>query len=218
MTKQALSVLLVDDHYIVRAGIKDLLQDSDDLRVEGEASNCAEALKQIRARDWDLVMLDVNLPGTTGLELLKIIKQEKPSIPVLMFSSFSENEFALACVRSGAGGYITKDADKEAIQDAVRQVSAGKRWLSDAMQEKLIHGGSTKTPIEPHEMLTCREYDVLIGISRGYSLTDLGEKLKLSPKTISTHRTKILNKLGVGSNADITKYVMSRNLDKDLLR
>lgn len=218
MTKQALGVLLVDDHYIVRAGIMDLLHDSDDLRVEGEAGSGAEALKQIRARDWNLVMLDFNLPDTTGLELLKIIKQEKPSIPVLMFSSFSENEFALACVRAGAGGYISKDADKEAIQEAVRQVSAGKRWLSGAMQEKLINGDSQKMPTEPHEMLTCREYDVMIGISRGYSLTEIGEKLKLSPKTISTHRTKILNKLDVDSNADITKYVMVRKLDKESLR
>lgn len=218
MMKRALSVLLVDDHYIVRAGIRDLLHDSEDLRVEGEAGSGAEALKQIRARDWDLVMLDFNLPDTTGLDLLKIIKQEKPSIPVLMFSSFSENEFALACVRTGAGGYITKDADKEAIQDAVRQVSAGKRWLSEAMQERLINGDSPKTPTEPHEMLTCREYDVMIGISRGYSLKELGEKLKLSPKTISTHRTKILNKLSVESNADITKYVMVKELDREAMR
>lgn len=214
MSTSQLSVLLVDDHYIVRAGIRDLLQQAADVRVEGEAGSGAEAMAHISARDWNLVMLDFNLPDISGLELLKIIKKAKPSMPVLMFSSFSENEFALACCRAGAGGYVTKDADKEVIQKAVRHVAAGKLWLSEAMQEKLLNGGNEKS-CEPHETLTCREYDVLLGISRGYSLTEIGEQLNLSVKTISTHRGKVLVKLDVTTNAELTKYVMSKMLDTE---
>ncbi len=157
-----------------------------------------------------------NLPDMTGLELLKTIKKELPSLPVLMFSSFSEKEYAMACLKAGAAGYVTKDASKEVIQAAVRQAAAGERYLSKEQQNQLLFGGDTQN-IEPHEKLTCREYDVLLGISRGQSLTEIGEQLRLSVKTISTHRGKVLEKMGLSSNAEITKYVLNKKLDIESL-
>lgn len=209
-----MEILLVDDHYIVRAGIREIIDMTDNMCVQGDAKTGAEALIHIRKRDWSLVLLDFNLPDMTGLELLKIIKEEKPSLPVLMFSSFSESEYAMACLKAGAAGYVTKDANGDVIIKAITQAAAGERYLSPVQKEQLLFGKAT-TSIEPHERLTCREYDVLIGISRGQSLNEIAQILHLSPKTVSTHRSKILDKMQLMSNADLTKYVMSKNLDKE---
>lgn len=214
MTKTVLKVLLVDDHYIVRAGMRELLQEYPTIQVAAEADTGKEALNLVKSKDLNLVMLDFNLPDIGGIELLREIKKYKPSLPVLMFSSFSEDEFALACVRAGAGGYITKDAKPEAIHDAAQKVASGYRWLSNAMTEKLINDEKPSKQ-NPHDTLICREFDVLIGISRGESLKSIGERLNLSIKTISTHRFKILVKLDVKSNAEITKYVINNRLDEE---
>lgn len=209
------SILMVDDHHVVRVGIKDILLKTPDLRIEGEAENAKEAMEKISAQEWDLVLLDFNLPDEKGIDVLKRIKNKKPELPVLMFSSFSENEFALACVRAGASGYVTKDTSPEQIRSAIRQAAGGEKYVSSWLAEQLLNGAGMPHTDELHDRLTCREFEVLLGISRGHSLTDIGVRLNLSVKTISTHRANILRKMEMDNNADLTKYVQAKGLDAE---
>ncbi len=203
------NLLLVDDHYVVRIGIKDLLTRQGGVEDIEEASTGSEALSMVKSKAWGLVVLDISLPDMTGLDVLKEIKNVKPEQAVLMFSSHEEELFALSCIRAGAAGYITKNAEPSIIVEAVRRTMRGEFWISNSLQSQIVSG---KT--ELHEQLTDREHEVLLGISRGFSLTELGQKLGLHVKTISTHRNKILQKMKMETNAELIKYVTVKKLDK----
>lgn len=223
MQTDPISVLLVDDHYIVRAGIRDLLIQgaganlSEPLTLSedgvGEAGSGQEALKAIQEKSYSMVLLDFNLPDMNGLELLRRIKALKPGLPVLMFSSYAESEYAMACFREGAAGYLSKDALPEEIRRAIRTAASGQDFISPTLKQQLFSSVRPQS-CEPHERLTSREYEVFIGISRGVPLGEIAESLKISVKTVSTHRAKLLEKMGMKSNAEVARYVEKRRLDK----
>ncbi len=209
-----LKILIVDDHAVVRSGLRQFLSNIPDYLLAGEASNGREALDFVKKEHWDLLILDIGLPDLNGLEVLKRVKEEKPALPVLIFSMFAEDEQAIAAYEAGAAGYLQKDAPPEEILDAIRRTGRGERYLSPQFSEKLL-AGTTTGKRELHESLSARELIVMRLLSRGMALTDIGESLHLSPKTVSTYRARILVKLNLTKNAELTRYVIQHKLDSE---
>lgn len=206
-------ILIVDDHAVVRGGLKQFLAETHDLEIAGEASSAKEALLLLDRHPWDLVLLDIALPDVNGLEILKRIKREKPALPVLVFSMFSEDEYAINALNAGASGYLAKDSPPAQILDAIRRVVRGERYISPALGEKLLAGTAPRPRVLPHERLSPREHEVMVLLGRGVPLTQIGTRLNVSVKTVSTYRTRVLEKLGIESNAEITRYIIEHKLD-----
>ena len=206
-------ILIVDDHAVVRFGLRQFLDDTDDLEIAAEAASGAEALALVHKEVWDLVLLDMALPDLNGLEVLKRIKRARPEMPVLIFSMFSEDEFAIPALDAGASGYLNKDSPPHQILTAIHTVVEGARYVSPTLAEKLLSGLASPGRRPPHEALSKREMEVMRLLSKGVSLTKIGETLFVSVKTVSTYRSRILEKLGVQSNAELTRYVMEHKLD-----
>lgn len=205
-------VLVVDDHAIIRDGLTKILADTDDLIVAGEAGNGNAALEKVRERDWGLVVLDLSMPGRSGLELIKLIKNERPRLPILIFSMHHEERYAVRAIRAGASGYLSKDGDSEWILPAIRKVAAGGAFISPKLAELLAMDTSPYAHDHPHTLLTNREYEVFTRILRGISLTAIAEEFSLSIKTVSTHKSNILSKMSVGSHIELVRYAIERNL------
>ncbi len=207
-------LLIVDDHGVVRQGLRQFLAAMPDIHVGGEAGSAREALAAVRAGPWDLLLLDIAMPDGNGLDLLKQIKRERPELPVLIFSMFSEDEYAVRALRNGASGYLTKDSPPERLLEAIRRITSGGRYVGPELAERLLRDpGLQQAPEQAHRKLSAREIDVLRYISRGEPLTRIGERLHLSVKTVSTYRGRILQKLGVSSNAELVRYVVKHHLD-----
>lgn len=205
-------ILIADDHAVVRGGIKQFLADTPDLAIAAEAASGQETLDKVCESDWDLVLLDIALPDINGLEVLKRIKREKPDLPVLVFSMFSEDEYAITALDEGASGYLAKDSPPDQILEAIRRVTRGGRYVSPTLAEKLLSGAMPEAKRLPHQKLSRREFDVLLLVSQGLPLTRIGERLHLSVKTVSTYRSRLLEKLELKSNADLTRYVLDHKL------
>ncbi|MBT9521923.1 MAG: response regulator transcription factor [Dechloromonas sp.] len=205
-------ILLVDDHAVVRGGLRQFLANTDDLEVAAEAETGFDALALIPGRDWDLVLLDMSLPDLNGLEVLKRIKRMRPKLPVLIFSMFSEAEFAIPALDAGASGYLNKDSPPHQILTAIRTAVDGARYVSPTLAEQLLSGVTSNSPKAPHETLSRREMEVLLLLSKGVMLTRIGDSIHVSVKTVSTYRARILQKLGVQSNAELTRYVLEHKL------
>jgi DNA-binding NarL/FixJ family response regulator len=206
------NVLIVDDHAVVRGGLRQVLADTGDFRISGEAATGQEALALVQEGGWDVVLLDIGLPDLNGLEVLKRIKRLRPELPVLIFSMHSEDEFAISALNAGASGYLNKDSPPGQILTAIRTVAGGARYLSANLADKLLAGLQPGNRQLPHEALSPREMQVLVLLSKGSSLTRIGETLHLSAKTVSTYRARILEKLGLASNADLVRYVLEHRL------
>ena len=209
---QPIRVLIVDDHAIVRRGLRALLADEFGGAVFGEASDARQALEQLRKTTWDIALLDVTMPGKSGLELLKELKAEWPALPVLVLSGHTEGQFAVRVLQAGAGGYVTKESAPEELAKAIRKVLSGGRYVSSALAEKLALGVTHDSTRTPHEGLSDREYDVMSRIGSGRTVTEIAEELSLSAKTISTYRARILEKLGVRNSAEIVQYAIRNGL------
>ena len=207
-----LEVLIADDHAIIRDGLKKIIADTDDIRVAGEASNGNAVLDQIRARDWSMVVLDISMPGRNGLELIKLIKAEKPKLPILIFSMHPEEQYAVRAIHVGASGYLSKEGDSELIVPAIRKVAGGGVFISQKVAELLATDASRHSDKPPHSLLSDREHEIFSRIVRGESLTDIADKLSLSIKTVSTHKSHILTKLGLASNVDLFRYAIEHKL------
>jgi DNA-binding NarL/FixJ family response regulator len=205
-------ILIVDDHAIVGGGLKQFLGNVGGFEVAGEARSGSEALEKIAALPWDLVLLDVGLPDMNGIEVLKHIKRDRPGLPVLVFSMYAEDDYAMAALEAGAIGYLPKDSAPEEILAAIRRASSGERYLSPALAEKLLCGSLTVARKLPHDNLSNREYEVMQMLSRGMPLTEIAESLHLSPKTVSTYRARVLEKLGLTRNAEVTRYVLKHKV------
>jgi two-component system invasion response regulator UvrY len=205
-------VLIVDDHAIVRRGLRALLSHEFQGAAFGEASDAAQALEQLRKQEWDVALLDINLPGKSGLDLLKELKAEWPRLPVLVLSAHSEDQFAVRVLKAGAEGYMTKDTVLEELAKAVSKILAGGRYVSPALAEKLALRVTKDLTLAPHETLSDREYEVMSRIASGKTVTEIAEELSLSAKTISTYRARILDKLGVKNNAQIVQYAIRNGL------
>lgn len=207
-----LEVLVVDDHAIIRDGLKKILADTSDLVVAGEAGNGNAALEKVRERNWSLVVLDISMPGRSGLELIKLIKSERPKLPILIFSMHHEEQYAVRAIRAGASGYLAKDGDSELLLPAIRKVAAGGVFISPALAELLAIDVSPNTQNQPHTLLSNREFEVFSRIVRGISLTTIAEEFSLSIKTVSTHKSHILAKMDMMNNVDLVRYALHHNL------
>jgi DNA-binding NarL/FixJ family response regulator len=206
-------IVIADDHAVVRKGLRLILADSGRMEVAGEAESADELLKILRTRPVDAVILDVGLGDRDGIEVLKHIRAEFPRLPVLVISVHSEEVFAMRALRAGAAGFIEKAAPAEALVDAVRRVAGGGTYVSPAMADRLtvnVRRGSDGAL--PHERLSDREFEIFRLLGAGKSVTEIARALNLSVKTVSTHRTRILSKTGLASNAEIVDYVTSNGL------
>jgi DNA-binding NarL/FixJ family response regulator len=180
--------------------------------VAGEAGNGNAALEKVRERDWSLVVLDLSMPGRNGLELIKLIKNERPKLPILIFSMHHEEQYAVRAIRAGASGYLSKDGDSELLLPAIRKVLAGGMFVSPKLAELLATDVSPNTHNQPHTLLSNREFEVFSRIVRGVSLTAIAEEFSLSIKTVSTHKSHILAKMNMATHVDLVRYAIERNL------
>ncbi|HJV95908.1 MAG TPA: response regulator transcription factor [Albitalea sp.] len=207
-----IDVLVVDDHTIFRSGLQRLLLDESDMRVAGEASNGAEALELLRGRPFDVVLLDINMEGRNGLEVLASVRNLSSTLPVLMLSMYPEEQYALVAVRGGANGYVAKDAAPAELITAIRRVAAGGQYLSARAAPQVRDQLQGKDERPPHQRLTVREHQIMLMMLKGMSLTEIGEEMLISVKTVSTHRTHVLEKLGVASTAELVLYAVRQGL------
>lgn len=205
-------VIITDDHEVVRIGIKGILEKDPDIKVTGEAGSGEDLLSKIEHEDYDVVLLDITMSGRDGLYILEQLKEVRPHLPVLIFSIHMAENYAIRALKSGASGYMNKKAPAEEIIKAVKLVYSGEKYISQSLAGKIAEEfiiGKNKTP---HEKLSNREFEVLLHLANGISIKDIGNKLSLSPKTITTYRARILEKMGFSNNADLTKYVLAHNL------
>jgi two-component system invasion response regulator UvrY len=201
-------VLLVDDHSIVRDGLKRILAATPDLEVAGEAASGEAALALVKANDYDLAMLDLSMPGLSGVDLIKRLKLEKPRLRILVLSMHGEQQYAARALKAGASGYLNKDSASELLLGAVRKIAAGGVHIGEAAAASLLQTGSKPA----HETLSDREFEVLRLLVDGLGPTEIGERLHLSVKTVSTHKTRILEKLNVKSTAELVRYAIENRL------
>lgn len=205
-------VLIADDHAIIRQGLKQILSDTDDMEVSGEADGGIPAIQLIRAQPYDVVLLDVSMPDRNGIDTLKQIKKEMPKLPVLMLSMHPEEQYAIRALRAGAAGYLSKQGAPEQLVTAIRQVASGKKYLSAAVAEELANAIGDDLERPPHEKLSDREYQTLCMISSGKTLTQIAEQLNLSVKTVSVYRARLLEKMKLRNNAELTHYGLKHGL------
>lgn len=208
-------VLLADDHAIIRDGLKQILAETTDLEVAGEAANGLEVLAKVREQDWDLLVLDISMPGRNGLDLIRLVKDEKPRLPVLILSMHHEEQYALRALHAGAAGYVTKESDSDLLVHAMRRVADGGVYVSEKVAELMarsLHAGSSELP---HNLLSDREYQVFALLVHGHGLTDIATELSLSVKTISTHKTRILQKMNMGNLSELVRYAITHHLVDD---
>jgi DNA-binding NarL/FixJ family response regulator len=205
-------VLIADDHAIVRQGLKLILSETSDMVVAGEADSGVHALKLARAGGWDVALLDISMPDKNGIDVLKAIKGEFPKNPVLMLSMHPEEHYAIRALKAGASGYLTKQSAPALLVTAIRQVAAGRKYVSPELAEELANtlGGDTDRPL--HETLSDREYQVLCLIASGKPLSDIAETLSLSAKTVSVYRARLLEKMKLKNNAELTHYGIKHQL------
>ncbi len=212
MEKTAIKILLADDHTIVREGLKQILAETPDMIVVDEAKNGQEVLDKIQQNDHDVVLLDISMPGRSGLDVLKQIKTEKPRMAVLVLSMYSEEQYALRALKAGASGYLTKESAPDRLIEAIRKVSDGRKYISPSVAEKLAFNLELGEERPPHESLSDREYQVMCMIASGKTVKEIAADLALSVKTISTYRTRILEKMGLKNNAALTHYAVQNRL------
>ncbi len=207
-------ILLVDDYPVVLSGLKQILTDTIADAVFGETDDGQGALRLAREQDWDVIVLDISLPDMSGLDVLKKLHLERPRTPVLVLSMYSEDQFALRMLRAGAAGYLTKQAAAKELATAIRKVLAGGRYVSASLAERLAAAVGLRTQPQdaPHEALSDREYQVFRRLASGMTVKAIGEELSLSPQTVSTHRARILEKMGFQTNADLTRYAIQARL------
>jgi two-component system, NarL family, invasion response regulator UvrY len=207
------SVLIADDHAIIRDGLKMILAEVDDFSVIGEAANGHEVLAKVRERDWDILLLDISMPGRNGLELIRQIKGEKPGMPILMLTMHQEGQYALRALRAGASGYMTKESDSEQLLAVIRKVANGGVHLGPAMAEQLAReliSGTVEGP--PHTRLSAREYQIFQALIIGQGITEIADNLSLSVKTVSTHKTRIMAKMNLSSLSELIRYAIDHEL------
>ena len=210
-----INVLLVDDHTIVREGLKRIINETNGMKVISEAENGQKAMELIWAeKPFDIVVLDISLPGKNGLEVLKEIKNHNPELPVLMLSMHAEDQYAIRALKAGAAGYMTKESASLTLVDSIRKVKNGGKIISDELAELLATNLTNKKAGQPHKQLSDREFQVLVLFAEGQTVIQISQSLNLSDKTISTYRTRILQKMQMKTNAELIRYGISNNLVK----
>jgi len=205
-------VILCDDHALIRRGIRDTLAEQPDMQIVGEAGEYGELRTLLRTTSCDVLVLDINMPGRSGLDVLHALKDEGSPIRVLIVSMYPEDQYALRALRAGAYGYVNKGADPAQIVAAVRMVAQGRKYITAEMAQMLVESLTTPAPEAPHEKLSDRELQTLTMIASGKRLSDIAEELSLSPKTVSVYRARVLEKLGMANNSELTVYAIRNGL------
>lgn len=205
-------VLIADDHAVVRKGLRQILAETTDMVAQDEAVRGAEVLSKVQSAVFDVVLLDISMPDKNGLEVLKELKQLRAKLPVLILSMYSEDQYAIRMLKAGASGYLTKEGAPEELVDAIRKVFSGGKYVSPTVAEKLAAHIDPESEKQPHETLSDREHQVMCMIASGKTPMRIAGELGLSVKTISTYRTRILAKMALNSNAELTHYAIKNNL------
>lgn len=205
-------VVIVDDHALIRRGLRESLTDAGDIRVVGEAGDYGELRQLLRDLEFDVLLLDINLPGRSGLDVLHSLAEDAARIRVLVLTMYPEDQYAIRALKAGAMGYLNKSADPEQIVAAVRTLHSGRKFITPAIAEALAERLSVVDSEHPHERLSDREFQTLIRLASGQRLSDIAAELKLSPKTVSVYRARVLEKLEMQSNADLTAYCLRNGL------
>ena len=205
-------IAIADDHVLVRRGLAELLREMDDFRVVGEAGSGDELLRTVRDTPVDVVVMDMNMPGPTGLDLVKSLVAEFPRLPILVLSAHPEDQYAVRVVRAGARGYLTKESAEAELVTAIQRVTSGQRYLSQALAESLLSVLDSDPDADPHAALSDREYQVLRLLASGKTVGTIAEDLSLSVKTVSTYRSRLLQKMGMSNNAELTRYALENGL------
>jgi DNA-binding NarL/FixJ family response regulator len=206
-------ILIADDHAVVRAGLRQFIAAHDDLAVVAEASNGAEVMDAVRKTELDVVVLDISMPGRSGIDILNSLRQTCPELPVLILSGFAEEQYAVNLLRAGAAGYLNKEAAATQLVAAIRTVVQGRKYVSASLAQLLAEGLSVKDLDQPiHTQLSRREFQIFSKLAKGEAVTQIAEELFLSVKTVSTYRTRILAKMGLKTNADLTYYAIKNQL------
>ena len=205
-------ILIADDHAIVRAGLKQFLAGEIDLEVTGEAATGDETIALARAGEFDVVLLDISMPERNGVDVLKTLRDTRPELPVLILSAFAEEQYALNLLRAGAAGYLNKEAAQSELVGAIRAVVQGRKYVSPALAQILADGVTGDAGTAPHAQLSRREFQIFCRLAAGQGATQIAEELFLSVKTVSTYRSRILEKMGMQSNADLTYYAVKNGL------
>ena len=208
-----IKVLIADDHAIVRHGLRQIVSETEDIRVEGEAESSAQAIRELRENAFDVVLLDISLPDKNGIETLKQVRREWPAVSVLMLTPHAEDEFGVRAIKAGAAGYLTKQSAASQLVTAVRQVASGRKYISPPLAEELarrVGDGNDSRPA--HELLSDRELMTFIMIASGKSLSEMATSLSLSPKTVSVYRSRVLEKMHLKNNVEIAQYAVKNGL------
>jgi DNA-binding NarL/FixJ family response regulator len=204
--------LLADDHAMVRSGLKEILADTGDITVAGEATNGHEVLAQVRAHDFDVAVLDMTMPGRSGIELIKQVKEARPKLRVLVLTMHKEEQYAVRALRAGASGYLTKEGAADQLVAAIRRIAAGGAYVSPETAERLAHDAGRASDAPPHTLLSDREFQVFQMIAGGAAVGEIAKQLSLSVKTVSTHKTRIMEKMGLANQAELIRYALENRL------
>ncbi len=207
-----INILVVDDHALIRKGMKQILNDTEDIRVTGEAENGMQAIKMAQENTYDLVLLDISMPDKHGIDVLKQLKLNKPQLPVLILSMHEENQYALRSMKAGAAGYLSKQSAPTQLVTAIRQVACGKKYISHELAEELANGLSQGYQELLHQTLSNREYQTLCLMASGQSLSEMAETMSLSAKTVSVYRARLLEKMKLKNNAEAVRYAIENHL------
>jgi DNA-binding NarL/FixJ family response regulator len=207
-----INILVVDDHALIRKGLMQLLEDSPDLKVTGEAASGLQAISMARAQSFDLMLLDINLPDKHGIEVIKQFKVEQPNLKIIVLSMYPEEQYGVRALKSGAMGYINKQSASDTLIKAIRQVLSGKKYISETLAEQLLDTLIGESQNLMHQKLSNREYQTLCLMASGKSLTEIAEIMTLSPKTVSVYRSRMLTKMGFTNNAEAIHYAIAHQL------
>jgi len=213
VTDTLIRIVIADDHAIVRTGLRQFFSEQVDLRVTGEAANGREALDLVRQGDLDVLVMDLSMPGSSGIDALAAVKARAPELPVLILSGFAEEHYATALLKKGASGYLNKECDPEEIVKAIRTLYRGRKYISAGVAELLAAGvGDGSSGQLPHEQLSEREFQVFLRLAQGETIGHMAQGMSLSVKTVSTYRTRVMEKMGLASNSDLTYYALKNGL------
>lgn len=207
-----INILVVDDHALIRKGLKQLLEDSPDLRITGEAASGIQATTMLRTHHFDLMLLDINLPDKHGIEVLKQFTAEQPELKIIVLSMYPEDQYGVRALKAGAMGYINKQSASDVLIKAIRQVISGKKYIGEAMAEQLLNNLIGESQELMHQKLSNREYQTLCLIASGKALSDIAQIMTLSPKTVSVYRSRMLAKMGFTNNAEAIHYAITHHL------
>lgn len=205
-------ILVADDHAVVRQGVKQILSEVSDMSIKDEAQNGSETLEKVLQHYYDVVLLDISMPGRSGLEILEDIKNHRPKLAVLILSMHPEEQYAIRALRAGASGYLTKASAPQELIGAIRKVAGGGKYVTSSLAEQLADELEGDAEKNPHERLSNREHQVMLMLASGKSVSDIADELCLSVKTISTYRTRVMSKMGMKKNAELTLYAVHNKL------